>query len=286
MAQVLSFDIIRKTASQARVELSNGEVYLVCFAGLIPYNNKDLYTKALERTFTAFEKGEEADLANYVTYRMACEKLEVPLSVAPDRNRDRERIGQRIREIRMAKGMEAKTLALRSQIDAANVSRIEQGKYSVGLDILCKIALALDSRVEIVPNWSYSSKANFLSMTRRVWVIPTLDTDFNPIATVPGCGFNLWPNTYDLNINIGDLVVFYLTKERRYESPFLISATGFQYGELGMYEWVFPELAKKEDARYLKVEYHSHVSEADQIRIREACQRIKGEPTDIMEVNL
>jgi len=286
MAKILSIDPYRKETSQARLELSSGDVYLIGFMGLDPVQNKDLYSKVLERIANAFEDGEEPDLATYLAYRMAYEKLLVPLYVSPDHNGERERIGQRIRELRMARGMEAKKLARLSQIDAANVSRIEQGKYSVGLDILCKIALALDSRVEIVPNWANSGKANCLSMTRKVWVIPTLDVVFNPIATVPGCGFNLWPNTYEADIHIGDLVVFYMTKERRYADPFLVSATDFQYGQLGMHEWVFSELSKAGNEHYLKVDYHTHLSEVDLIHIREAIQKIKGEPTEVIEIKL
>ena len=286
MAKILSIDLYRKETSQARLELSNGEVYLIGFMSLEPVENKDLYTKALERIANAFEKGDETDLSNYVSYRMACEKLVVPLYVSPDRNGERERIGQRIRELRVARGMEAKMLARLSQIDAANVSRIEQGKYSVGLDILSKIALALDSRVEIVPNWSSFEKGSFLSMTRKVWVIPTLDVSYNPIATVPGCGFSLWPYNGEANINIGDLVVFYMTNEKRYADPFLVSATQFKHDELGMHEWVFPSWPASEKDCYLKVEYHTNLSEADAIHIREAVQKIKGEPTQIIEIKL
>ena len=59
------------------------------------------------------------------------------------RHTDRARIGVRIREIREERGMEARDLAKLAGIDAANLSRIENGKYSVGLDILAKIATAL-----------------------------------------------------------------------------------------------------------------------------------------------
>ena len=37
-------------------------------------------------------------------------------------------------------------------IDAANLSRIEQGKYSVGLDILSRIAFVLGAHIDLVPN--------------------------------------------------------------------------------------------------------------------------------------
>lgn len=63
---------------------------------------------------------------------------------------ERVRIGTRIRELRKEKNIEAKMLAQIANIDAANLSRIEQGRYSVGLDILSKIAFALGAKVELV----------------------------------------------------------------------------------------------------------------------------------------
>ncbi|MBD5180605.1 MAG: helix-turn-helix transcriptional regulator [Bacteroidales bacterium] len=66
------------------------------------------------------------------------------------RHDDRKRIGNRIREIREQRGMEARDLARLANIDAANLSRIENGKYSVGLDILSKIASSLGKKVDIV----------------------------------------------------------------------------------------------------------------------------------------
>jgi DNA-binding XRE family transcriptional regulator len=67
-----------------------------------------------------------------------------------DRNEERERIGSRIRQLRENKSMEAKVLAKLSNIDAANFSRIEQGRYSVGLDILSRIAKTLGVKVDLV----------------------------------------------------------------------------------------------------------------------------------------
>lgn len=63
---------------------------------------------------------------------------------------ERIRIGQRIRELRKEKNIEAKTLAQIANIDAANLSRIEQGRYSVGLDVLARIALALGAKIDFV----------------------------------------------------------------------------------------------------------------------------------------
>lgn len=67
-----------------------------------------------------------------------------------DRSLERERIGAKIRHLRESKGMEAKQLAILANIDASNLCRIEQGRYSVGLDILTKISQALGVKVDLV----------------------------------------------------------------------------------------------------------------------------------------
>ena len=68
-----------------------------------------------------------------------------------DRNEERERLGARIRQLREKRGMDAKALATLSNIDAGNLCRIEQGRYSVGLDILTRIANSLGVKVDLIP---------------------------------------------------------------------------------------------------------------------------------------
>ena len=68
-----------------------------------------------------------------------------------DRQGERTRIGEKIRQIRNEKGIEARDLARLANIDPANLSRIEKGKYSVGLDILSKLVFALGYHIDIVP---------------------------------------------------------------------------------------------------------------------------------------
>ena len=68
----------------------------------------------------------------------------------PKRSVERQRIGERIKELRKKRNIDAKSLAERIGIDASNLSRIEQGHYSVGFDILSKIANALNAKVDIV----------------------------------------------------------------------------------------------------------------------------------------
>jgi len=61
---------------------------------------------------------------------------------------DRKRIGQQIRDYRMAEKMSQADLARRAGITTANICNIEAGKYSVGLDILNRIANALGKTFE------------------------------------------------------------------------------------------------------------------------------------------
>lgn len=67
-----------------------------------------------------------------------------------DRQGERIRIGGRIRQIREERNVEARDLAKLAGIDAANLSRIENGKYSVGIDILSKIAAVLGKKIDFV----------------------------------------------------------------------------------------------------------------------------------------
>jgi len=69
-----------------------------------------------------------------------------------NRQDERVRIGRKIRELREKKRMEARDLALLTGIDAANLSRIEQGKYSTGVDILSRICVILDAHLDLIPN--------------------------------------------------------------------------------------------------------------------------------------
>jgi transcriptional regulator with XRE-family HTH domain len=63
---------------------------------------------------------------------------------------DRERIGKRIAEIRKQKGISQAQLSELTGIAPGNIARIELGKYSTGIDLLSKIAQALNYRIDFV----------------------------------------------------------------------------------------------------------------------------------------
>jgi transcriptional regulator with XRE-family HTH domain len=62
----------------------------------------------------------------------------------------REDFGKRIATLREEKNMSQQELAELTGITQSNISRIEQGKYSVGFDILMKIAGAFKMRLDII----------------------------------------------------------------------------------------------------------------------------------------
>ncbi len=65
---------------------------------------------------------------------------------------EREKIGQRLAEIREEKGLTIRTLADMAGINYANISKIEHGRYNVSIDILSKVAKALNCTIEIKRN--------------------------------------------------------------------------------------------------------------------------------------
>jgi transcriptional regulator with XRE-family HTH domain len=63
---------------------------------------------------------------------------------------NRLRIGQRIAEIRDARGITQRDLSEITGLNPANISKLEGGKYNVSIDILARIAAALECQVELI----------------------------------------------------------------------------------------------------------------------------------------
>lgn len=59
-------------------------------------------------------------------------------------------IGQRIKELRIEKGLSQRDLAALTGCTNANIANIELGKYSVGLDVLSNIADKLGYSIELI----------------------------------------------------------------------------------------------------------------------------------------
>ena len=65
-------------------------------------------------------------------------------------NEERQRIGQRIADLRKQHGLTQQDLANKTGMQRNHISRIESGKYSVGFDTLQLIAEQFGMKVDIL----------------------------------------------------------------------------------------------------------------------------------------
>jgi DNA-binding Xre family transcriptional regulator len=139
---------------QVEVLTPDGEVFTV-FSDMAKYNSDDYKAYELHLIEFIFDRNFSEDkeqmvhriLQEFIYYAVPSMGLD-----SGNRQAERVRIGKRIKELREAKKMDARDLALLTGIDAANLSRIEQGKYSTGIDILSRIAVILNAHLDLIPN--------------------------------------------------------------------------------------------------------------------------------------
>ena len=136
------------------VQTSDGEIFKV-MSNLDRYTDKEYKDYVLHLIEFIFDRNFSDDKEQMVE-RISREFL---LNAVPhwglnsgNRQDERTRIGRRIKELRESKGMEGRDLAILTGIDASNLSRIEQGKYSTGVDILSRICVVLDAHLDLIPN--------------------------------------------------------------------------------------------------------------------------------------
>lgn len=65
-------------------------------------------------------------------------------------NEKRKAMGESIRELRIAQGWTQEQLAYIAGITSANVRSIEAGKYAVNIDVLNKIAGAMNAEIRLI----------------------------------------------------------------------------------------------------------------------------------------
>jgi len=63
---------------------------------------------------------------------------------------ERERIGKRIAELRKQAGISQEKLSELSGVGYSHIARIEQGKYSVGIDTLSKVGKVFRKVIDFV----------------------------------------------------------------------------------------------------------------------------------------
>ena len=142
---------------QARIVLMSGDAYIATFPSSSNFQSGGHFVKLLARMFDLHMNGHQSpdkQVIKQINAQLYLADYEMMVSCVPDvdKGEERKRIGEKIRELRRENNMEAKELARRIGIDASNLSRIEQGHYSVGFDTLNKIANALGAKVDLVKN--------------------------------------------------------------------------------------------------------------------------------------
>jgi DNA-binding XRE family transcriptional regulator len=128
----------------------DGETFILKAHLPVQKSEQQAITKLLSHSFDKNFSNDKTSLVYWVLMDMMANVGFSFSYHSSDRSEERERIGARIRQIREEKSIEAKQLAMLANIDAANLSRIEKGRYSVGLDILTRIAHALGVKVDLV----------------------------------------------------------------------------------------------------------------------------------------
>ncbi|MDE7369159.1 MAG: helix-turn-helix transcriptional regulator [Muribaculaceae bacterium] len=134
------------------VTVPDGEKFQVfCRIGCyISEDTKKMELKRLESIFDDYYSEDKEQMINNIWINSKINGISF-LGISPgDRQQERTRIGSKIKEIRVKRDMEARDLAKLAGIDAANLSRIENGKYSVGFDVLSKIAASLGKKLDLV----------------------------------------------------------------------------------------------------------------------------------------
>lgn len=136
------------------VQAPDGELYSIIsnLGKYIDEETKSFYLHMFEYIFDKCFSDDKERMANMIWRELMLNGVPFLGMSSGNRQGDRSRIGGQIRQLRENKQMQARDLAQLAGIDAANLSRIEQGKYSVGLDILSRIAFVLGAHLDLVPN--------------------------------------------------------------------------------------------------------------------------------------
>jgi transcriptional regulator with XRE-family HTH domain len=206
--------------NKVTVETPQGDRFTLGLSGAVPIELQEQDANVIAYLFDKYYKGDPSVIMGPIyreMVRMGC--WATPYWYGPDRNNERERIGAQIRKLREERRLEAKELAQYADIDASNLSRIEKGKFSAGLDVLCKIAAAMDCSVEIVPigatgnHYMVNRAPRLIPEEHRSILITAKRSTFLLSVCLAKYGEFHWQQTR-FNINIGDIVYIYVSEDR------------------------------------------------------------------------
>ena len=202
--------------NKVSVETPQGERLTLGLDSVVPIPLQEQDAQTIAYLFDKYYDGNRSTALSLIyreMIRLGC--WAKPYWCGPDRDNERERIGAQIRSLRLERRLEAKDLAAFADIDASNLSRIERGKFSAGLDVLCKIAAAMNCSVEIIPNGaeSYNYTVDVapgcVPNTHRSVLITAKNSTFKLAACLAKYGEYHWQQTR-YNVSVGDIVYVYV----------------------------------------------------------------------------
>ena len=206
--------------NKVTVETPQGDRFTLGLDHAVPKPIQEQDASIIAFLFDLYYKGDPSVIMGPIYREMIARGCwATPYWCGPDRDDERVRIGAQIRALREERRMEAKELAEYADIDASNLSRIEKGKFSPGLDILCKIAAAMNCSVEIIPIGAKSNNYQILRSPRaipsnhRAILITAKRSTFKLDECLEKYGEFHWQQTR-YNINIGDIIYVYVSEER------------------------------------------------------------------------
>lgn len=127
--------------------------------------------------------------------------------------------------------MDARDVAQLADIDASNLSRIEKGKYSAGLDILCRIAAAMDCHLDIVPNSNRVNMAgHIIPENHKKWLITAKRSTFRLAECLEKYGEYYWQQSR-YNVSLGDTIYIYVSEDREIKYRMTVEAINVRYDQ-------------------------------------------------------
>jgi len=147
--------------------------------------------------------------------------------------------------------MDARDVAQLADIDASNLSRIEKGKYSAGLDILCRIAAAMDCHLDIVPNSNRVNMAgHIIPENHKKWLITAKRSTFRLAECLEKYGEYHWQQSR-YNVSLGDTIYIYVSEDREIKYRMTVEAINVRYDQWMVKEeefWVDKERINQDES--------------------------------------
>lgn len=214
------------------VETPQGDRFTLGLTGVVPFEFQEQHCHIIAALFDKYYEGNPSVIMGPILRGMyQCNCWASIFWYGPDRGDERERIGARIKSLRMERRMDAQDVAHLADIDASNLSRIEKGKYSAGLDILCRIAAAMDCHIDIVPNGNTIHMAGHLTpKEHKIWMITAKRSTFLVAECLAKYGEYHWQQSR-YNINPGDTIYIYISEDCEIKYKMVVDSINIKYDQ-------------------------------------------------------